>query len=255
MLKLVSSNPSPKISSLRVRRHATSPDEAEEIFVQNSGHVTLLDRNEMPYTESQSELPEEDQPTLKIFRAGKEFRLTVFNFSADPGVPFIGFSIEREGDDADVFLEGSTRIIDSSKSGLTCQGVAAAIPLLYIFNAEIKAESKRAADLIAKASGNQPISLADRRNELMMGAALTATHNCMQALYGNEKLKKVEQPKTGTDCLAEKLHSTLEASSSFYDALFNRTGDLFEPSIRELAENVALGRLDVNKTNQVHSIS
>ena len=117
--------------------------------------------------------------------------------------------------------------------------------MLHIFNDHIQAEAKRAVDLIAKASG-QPntVSLCEKRDKRMMDAALTATHNVMQALYGQEEAQVVEAPKTGTDCLAEKLHPTLDASSSFYEALMNRALDLFEPPIRTLAENVALGRFD-----------
>ncbi len=257
MLKLISNNDSPKISSLRVRRHATSPIEAEEIFSQNSeGHVMPVDMNSMPYTESQSELSEQDQPTLKKFKAGEEFRLAVYNLSTNLEVPFVGFSIERIRDDEDIFIEGSTNIIDPSKSKLTKPAIAL-IPLLHLFNAPIKAEAKRAANLIARVSGNQnTISLADERDKRMMDFALTATHNVMQALYGHEESEEVvvEQPRTGTDCLVEKLHPTLDASSSFYEALMHKTRDLFEPSIRTLAESVALGRVNANETVPVRTI-
>ena len=255
MLRIISSNPSPEIGFLSVRRHATTEIEAEEIFAQNSeSRVIPVDTNHMPYTEFQTEIPEDDRPTIKKFRTGDAFRLAVYNFSANPEVPFVGFSIERVADDEDIYVEGSTRILDPSKSGLTKPAIAA-IPLLHIFNEHIQAEAKRAADLIAKASGKQTtVSLAAERDKRMMDAALTATHNVMQALYGQEEVEAIEQPKTGTDCLAEKLHPTLDASSSFYDALINRARDLFEPSIRTLAENVALGKFDTRKTVQVRTI-
>ena len=142
MLKLISNNDSPKISSLRVRRHATSPIEAEEIFSQNSeGHVMPVDMNSMPYTESQSELSEQDQPTLKKFKAGEEFRLAVYNLSTNLEVPFVGFSIERIRDDQDIYLEGSQRIIDPSKSGLAKPAIAI-IPLLHLLIYKLRQKLK-----------------------------------------------------------------------------------------------------------------
>lgn len=250
MLELVSSNKPPKISSLSVRRHAMNEAEAEEIFAQNStDSIIPIDVGSMPYTEFQTEIPEDDRPTIKKFSPDEKFKLSIYNFAANPEVPFIGFSIERaaEADDEDIYIEGSTIILDPSGSGITKPAIAA-VPLLHVFNQQIRVEAKRAGDLIAKASGKQgTISLAAERDKRMMDAALTATHNVMQGLYGEEEDRSkttVEQPKTGTDCLVSKLSPTLNASSSFYDALMNRVCDLFSPSIRTLAENVALGRID-----------
>jgi hypothetical protein len=88
----------------------------------------------------------------------------------------------------------------------------------------------------------------------MMDDALTATHNVMVALHGGDAPEVIEQPKTGIDCLAEKLGQTIDASELFYNALMNTARDIFEPSIRTLAENVALGRFDANKTAPVRAI-
>ena len=74
MFSIVSSNPDPKIAVLRVRRHATSPTEADEIFAEaQDGHVIPVDMNHMPYTESMDEVPEDEQPIIRKFRAGDAF--------------------------------------------------------------------------------------------------------------------------------------------------------------------------------------
>lgn len=254
MLKLVSQNPSPVISSLRLRRHATSQEEADEIFSQNSGnHIVPIDTNNMPYTELQSELSEEERPVIKKFRAGEEFRLAVYNFSARPDVPFMGFSIESV-DEVQKTFTADGAIIDPSKSRLTKLAVAA-IPLLHIFNETITAEAKRAAGLIGKASTNQGVVSFDKEyNKRMMDAALTGTYNCMLALYGREKLDVEEQPKMGADCLMEKLCPSIDASASFYEALIHRTRELFELSIRTLAERIALGSFSATHTGQTHTL-
>jgi len=254
MLRVASSNDCPKIGSLNMRRHATSSVEADEMFAQNSeGRVIPVDMNSMPFTEITSEIPEDEQPILKRFRTGEAFRLAVYNFSTDPEVPFVGFTIERATDEDDIFVAGSNALIDPSKSRLTKPAIAI-IPLLHIFNNQIQAEAKRASDLIAKASNKGVVSLSAERDARMMDEALTATHNVMVALYGSDEPEVIEQSKTGIDCLAEKLGQTLDASESFYNALMNTAHEIFEPSIRTLAENVALGKFDASKTAPVRAI-
>lgn len=242
MLKLITNNDNPTIGWLRMRRNATTPIEADEIFSENTeGRIISIDVNKMPFTELISEIPKEEQPTLKNFRAGEAFRLAVYNFSADDEVPLVGFSIEKAEDNKDIYIEGSKSVIDPSKSGLTTSAIAV-VPLLHLFNKQIHMEAKRAANLIGKSSGNLEVtSLTAERYKRMMQNALTATENVMRALYGDEyEERKCNTPKTGVDCITEKLHQTLDASSSFYDALINRTSKVFEPSIRTLAEKVAL---------------
>jgi hypothetical protein len=255
MLRVASSNDCPKIGSLSMRRHATSSVEADEMFAQNAdGRVIPVDTNSMPFMELQADIPEDEQPILKRFRAGEAFKLSVYNFSANPEVPFVGFSIERASDGQDILVEGSKTVIDPSKALMTKPAIAT-IPLLHIFNEQIQAEAKRAADLIAKASNpGGVVSLSEERDVRMMNDALTATHNVMVALHGSDEPKAIEQPITGTDCLTSTLEQTLDASESFYMALMDKARKIFEPSIRTLAESVALGRFDASKTAPVRTV-
>jgi hypothetical protein len=62
----------------------------------------------------------------------------------------------------------------------------------------------------------------------------------------NKETQVTEQPLTGKDALLVRLNETLDASGSFYDALMYRVREMFEPSIRSLAERVALGRPHVH---------
>ena len=254
MLKVASNNDCPKIESINIRRYATSSVEADEIFEQNSkGRILSADINCMPFTEITNEIPENEQPTIKKFRTGEAFRLAVYNFSADSEVPFVGFTIERAADEEDIFVSGSYEIIDPSKFRLTKPAIAT-IPLLHIFNDQIKAEAKRASELIAKVYNKNVASLSAEREARIMDDVLMATHCIMEELYGSDEPKAIKKPKTGIDCLVEKLDQTLDASEPFYNALMNTAREMFEPSIRSLGERVALGRLDLNTTAPVRLI-
>ena len=210
------------------------------------GRIVPVDVNNMPFTEDLSDIPKTDQPTLKKFRTGTDFRLAVYNISINDDTPLVAFNIEKTSNRNDILIKGSDTIIDPSKFGLTKPAIAI-IPLLHIFNEQIKTEAKRAVDLIERASGGQVVSsLSDERDKRMMRDALMATDNVMQALYRDKQPKTTEQPIVGKSCLTEGLNRTLDASGQFYDSLMDRTQKMFEPSIRTLAESVALGRLNVS---------
>lgn len=194
----------------------------------------------MPYTEFQDEIPKDDRPIIRKFRVGDHFSLAVYNFGDDLEVPLIGFSIEGGENQENLHIDGSTLLLDPAKVKLTKPTIAVA-PLLHIFNADIEAEARKAANLITKVSGKQAIvSLAKERDKRMMDAALNATHNVMLELRNGEETEPPKQLRIGAHCLNEKLDPAIDASSAFYDALMNSMRDLFKPAIRSLAEDLAL---------------
>ena len=65
----------------------------------------------------------------------------------------------------------------------------------------------------------------------------------MVSLYGEKVEKPTESPSVGVACLTENLGRDLDARSSFYGALMKGMERVFAPSIRNLAENVVLGRV------------
>lgn len=244
MLQIVSDNS--LIQEVCIRRHATSELEADEIFTQADDYTVVpVDRNNMPYAECRDELSEDVRPSMKEFRASGCFRLSVYNFGGNEDVPFVGFSIEKVVTDQDLYIDGSVRVLDPTKNTLTKPAIAV-VPLLQVFNKEVEIEAKRASALIAQASGKggNVTSLNAERDKRMMEAALNATHNVTLALYGHKEEENVKQPSIGKGCLSEKLSQTLDAKSAFYDVLMERMQILFEPSIRGLANRVALGRFE-----------
>ena len=99
----------------------------------------------------------------------------------------------------------------------------------------------------------------------MMDAALNAVHNVQVALYQpreeiiekpiketdeeeqeriEEERKQAKPPSMGIDGLFESLSPALSAKDCFYDSLFEKMANLYEPSIRSLADRVALGQFE-----------
>jgi hypothetical protein len=237
----------PKISSLSITRHVTCKEEMDEIIDQQpEGRLITLNSMDMPFIQHKIDIPEDEQPSLRKFRSGEAFTLAIYNVSSDDiDVPLMGFSIRRVRGGQNILVKGSKSLIDPSKAGLTKPAIAV-IPLVHLFEEQIRKEAKYAADLIAKATDRKHVvSLSDERDKRMMDAALTATYNVMSALQGRCN-RRDEKPKTGKACLQESLDQTLMASDEFYSSLMRRAREVFDPSIRSLANDIALEHLRMN---------
>ena len=168
MLRIVSSNSEPKITQISMTRHALSQMEADQILLEAPDDALVpVDTNNMPYVEAQKELSEDSCAVLRRFSPGNYFKLSVSNFQAANEVPFLGFAIERMSPEEDIYVDGSTHVLDPSKSRLARPEIAV-VPLLHVFNKQIAVEAKRVTALLARASGDDDVvSLAAEKEHIM----------------------------------------------------------------------------------------
>ncbi len=245
MLRLAVNNKSPEICSVHLRRKATSDIEARDIFAQSvSGGVVPVDAyDHMPYIELSDDLSGSPRPTLKNSQQGR-FCLTVENFQTQGDFPLLVFDIEKMVDEEDVYVEGSKQILDPLKNKLM-QSAIAVVPLLHVFNAQVGVEVERVSRLISNASSADcsVVSFDAEKEKRMMDAALNATHNVMISLYSDAETRQNMEYKKGVESVSEKINKELNSDRKFYENLMQKMVQIFEPSIRTLGENVALGRV------------
>lgn len=250
MLRIVADNQDfSTVDRLEFNRVCLNREEEEAIAADLSdGGILLVDERYRPYFTSCDELNEDGRPKLKHFHRGP-FTLSVANQGDRMDRSFLIFQLQHAGDplEDDPSVEKTEAgLYLTSKMHIVTHGIGI-LPFVDAFRRDILKEADRA-DRLLKAAKTR--DLGEVRAQRDINTVRTMTHNFMSHVHPEQVEAKVT---LGKEAISDMLSSALDADAGFYDDFWNKMSEFFEPAIRYVGEEHALGRTDLESPSILHT--
>lgn len=236
-MKIVSNNDDlSKVARVEYKRVGMGEEDSAIIFNDHPDDELLcVNDSYKPYVTHIEEIEDALQPKLNKNLNGP-FKLAVCNHGGCLEGSFVIFDMRA----LDVELPSS--IILSSDSVEWVSKSFAIFPFVELFKAEILKEAVRAERLIASSRVSTLDRVRNQRDQRTVLAIMSAFSRKLADEGGDDTVKLV-----GKEAFSDSLASSMSASKAFYDVTWLQIKDFFEPSIRQLGEQHALGNISLDK--------
>ncbi len=241
---LVSDNST--INRLGFKRYASNDEENESIASKCAPNQILpITENFQTYLEANSEIDINLRPSLRSGLVGP-FLLSSYNQGAELHKSMIIFDVKREG-----HKENTGDIIHPDDVEWLSKSLAM-LPFFDLFGAQILKEAERAEKLIKSSTVRD---LSQERNKKEIGLVEDIMHAFYWTLSNenssSEDVTKTIENRYGKEAMIDNLASSLIADISFYNLMWDQISRFFEPAIRDIGEQYALGNISFDNPSPI----
>lgn len=240
MVRLVSNNDTAdKIIQFKVAQVGLNAEENALILLQTPKDQFVKSSARYEMIAEQSLVISDDAfPNLKKFMQGP-FSMQVYNRGDDLAHSLLCFDIELATPKTAKIENG---IIVEDPMNMTARSLAV-IPFVDVFTQQIEKEAELADRLIRKSKDGF------RHNAAQKDQA--TVNMLMDAFKRNLNADEVVKNRlVGLESISDNLAASLNASTVFYDQLWQGLQKAYEPALRKLGEDCALGRIHIDGINQ-----
>jgi hypothetical protein len=179
------------------------------------------------------------RPSMKVYMEGP-FVLSMYNFGDDLSKSFLVLDIESQKSKQET---GGIIIDDPLDWTKKSIGV---FPFVDLFRKEIEREAERSAKFLkAHKVVNMNDVVAEREKNLAKSMAEVFLRQLNPDQHGKENIT------LGKEAVSDTLASSISAQNAFYEKLWDKLLDFYEPSFRHLGEQHALGKTDLSSMAEI----
>lgn len=182
------------------------------------------------------ELDDGDCPSLKHYLKGP-FSLAVCNFGASLPASMISFDVTCDRPSKN--FEG-TQILDPAEEEWV-QKTIALLPFADVFGRQILIEAERAERLINQSKVVDAGQARDKRDRALVLTMMSSFERALSKESGGADAHAAR--KFGKEAVTDSLATSLIATSHFYNVLWDEISRLYEPTVRYIGEQCALGHV------------
>lgn len=231
------------VQAMSYQRNGLTAEESEAITQeQQSGGLIRVTPTFQTFVNRQEPISPEIRPILKRFARGGPFSLDVSNQGNSLGQSMLVFEIGKtvqDKSDGGVFLDGEELVAKS----------IASIPFLDVFRADVVREAERAEELIKK---SKVVSFDSVRAERDQDLVNLIINNFVKATSSPKP--DIAARKIGKEAICDSLDSSFASvSSQYYDTVWDQMHGFFEPAIRYLGEQCALGNATLDSPSLIRT--
>ncbi len=239
MLTLISDNSTESMVK-RVNYKRIGLNEAENgIILEETpeDQFVLVNHALQAYVDRTEKLDSRIQPTPVNHIKGP-FILAVSNFGDSIENSMLAFDLQKLQHE----ILPDNKVIASSSSVNILSTSLAVIPFVDVFKTQIEKEAKRSERLI---NSSKVIGIQDKKDREDTRSTRIITALFLEAMSSKEEDKTLKT-LIGKEAISDSLAPSLSAKRAFYDALWAQMDEFFEPSVRYLGEQHALGKISLD---------
>lgn len=224
------------IQAMSYQRNGLTPEESEAITQeqQDSGLIRVTPTFQT-FVNRKETISPEIRPVLKRFSRGGPFSLDISNQGISLDKSMLVFEIAKtteQKSDGGVFLDNEELV---SKS-------IASIPFLDVFRADVEREAERAEKLIRKSKVINFDTVRAERDQDLVNLIINSFAEATSSPKPDKAARKV-----GKEAICDSLDTSFAlVSTQYYDTVWYQMQEFFEPAIRYLGEQCALGKASLD---------